>query len=206
MKPTHGKTRTQKVARADRQPTRTGTGRAVRRDIRERARKPAHHGRLDTARLAPGATEQKAMNVTDDLAYIQTWLGERAKPRPKYGARPVVVDGIRFASQREANRYGELKLLERAGKIRDLTLQPAFALHVRYAGPPNYINEHSGAPLWTRAPVLPAEQQIGIYRADFAYATDDGTVIEDSKGFRTPLYRWKKKHVEAEYGVRIVEV
>jgi len=42
--------------------------------------------------------------------------------------------------------------------------------------------------------------------ADFAYATREGTVIEDVKGVRTPLYRWKKLHVEIEYDVRIVEV
>jgi hypothetical protein len=110
--------------------------------------------------------------------------------RHKYGARAVVVDGVRFASQREANRYGELLMLARAGELRDLTLQPRFELHAHRLS-------------IVHAPPV----AIGAYLADFAYVTKDGTtVIEDCKGFRTPLYRWKKKHVEAEYGVRIVEI
>ncbi len=43
--------------------------------------------------------------------------------------------------------------------------------------------------------------------ADFSY-TDTRTglvVVEDVKGFKTPLYRWKKRHVEAQYGFRILE-
>jgi hypothetical protein len=31
-------------------------------------------------------------------------------------------------------------------------------------------------------------------------------VVEDVKGMRTPMYRWKKKHVEAQYGITITEV
>ena len=108
-----------------------------------------------------------------------------AAPRSKYGAIPLVVDGVRFASSREARRYGELRLLERAGQIWDLTLQPEFPLH---------------------APGALTEELVGKYRGDFAYATREGTVVEDVKGVRTPLYRWKKKHVEIEYGIRIVEV
>jgi hypothetical protein len=109
-------------------------------------------------------------------------------PRSKYGAVPLTVDGIRFASTREARRYGELRLLERAGQIWDLTLQPEFNLHAPTPG------------------VVGCFKEVGRYRADFAYATRDGTIIEDVKGVRTPLYRWKKLHVEIEYGVRIVEV
>jgi len=115
----------------------------------------------------------------------------RVAPRSKYHTVPLEVDGIRFASTREARRYGELRMLERAGLIRDLTLQPSFDLHA-----PNVI----AATRWARG------QVIGRYRADFAYQTTDGTIIEDVKGVRTALYTWKKKHVEAEYGVRIVEV
>jgi hypothetical protein len=112
-------------------------------------------------------------------------MSVKLEARSKYGARPVTVDGIRFASGREARRYAELKLLERVGQIWDLTLQAEFALHVRASQ---------------------AAYRIGVYRADFVYRTPEGTVVEDAKGVRTALYRWKKKHVELEYGVRIVEV
>ena len=80
-------------------------------------------------------------------------------PKSKYGARPVTVDGIRFASTREATRYGELTLLARAGQITDLTLQPEFPLHAPGLGP-------GDAPC----------ELVGKYRADFAYRTADGTV------------------------------
>ena len=40
------------------------------------------------------------------------------------------VDGIKFASAKEARRYGELKLLERAGKIIFLERQKRFELAV----------------------------------------------------------------------------
>ena len=116
-----------------------------------------------------------------------------ARPH-KYGAKPTTVDGIRFASKKEATRYGELRLLERAGEIHELHLQPCFEL---FAFPHGVL--------------------VGQYRADFQYcqcaaAVHDGccddsmSVVEDVKGFKTPLYRWKKKHVEAQYGISIREI
>ena len=102
--------------------------------------------------------------------------------RHKYGARPTTVDGIRFASQKEAGRYRELRLLEKAGEIMALELQPSFDLTVRGV-------------------------RIARYVADFQYYRPDGELVtEDVKGVRTPVYRLKKKHVEAQYGIRVVEV
>lgn len=46
----------------------------------------------------------------------------------KYHARKVKVDGIVFASQKEADRWRELQLLERAGKITELRRQVPFLL------------------------------------------------------------------------------
>ena len=48
----------------------------------------------------------------------------------KYGNRKTEVDGIVFDSKKEAERYRDLKLLERAGDIRELVLQPSFVLNV----------------------------------------------------------------------------
>ena len=112
----------------------------------------------------------------------------------KYHAKPTVVDGIRFASQKEVRRYGELKLLEKAGKIFRLALQPRY----RLCAFTNRPNEEPRA--------------IGYYVADFRYCNHAGCLcawgcqIEDVKGMKTPLYRWKKKHVEAQYGIRIREI
>lgn len=117
--------------------------------------------------------------------------------RSKYHATPTTVDGIRFASKKEATRYGELKLLEKAGHIARLKLQQRFELCVpRTNSRGNVIDAY-----WMTT--------VGHYVADFCY--DEFTpaatlfVIEDVKGFRTPLYRWKKKHVESQYGVTIRE-
>jgi hypothetical protein len=104
----------------------------------------------------------------------------------KYRAQRTTVDGITFHSKKEAARYGQLKMLEKAGEISSLYLQPRYDLNVGYA----------------------LTDPIGRYVADFSY-TDTRTglvVVEDVKGFKTPLYRWKKKHVEAQYGIEIREV
>ena len=116
----------------------------------------------------------------------------------KYRAKPTEVDGVRFASQKEARRYAELKLLERAGEIWDLELQPRFPLCV-----PSTTGTVMGA---AKALAGTFDGRIGEYRGDFAYHDKSGRVVEDVKGFKTPLYRWKKRHVEAQYGIEIREV
>lgn len=106
----------------------------------------------------------------------------------KYHATKTVIDGITFDSKREAKRYQELKLLERAGAIRDLQRQvryeliPAFDCDGKHYRPATYI-------------------------ADFVY-TDAKTgkeVVEDCKGFRTDVYRLKAKMFAHKYGVPILE-
>ena len=104
----------------------------------------------------------------------------------KYRAKPVVIDGHRFDSKREAKRYGELKLLERAGEIENLELQPRYDVAIN-------------------------GRKICWYQADFRYTNclEGQQVIEDVKSPATAknrLYRLKKKLVEALHDVRIVEV
>jgi hypothetical protein len=109
--------------------------------------------------------------------------------RSKYGAKRTEVDGIGFHSQKEARRYQELKLLAAAGEIHSLALQPEFDLNV-IGG---YVKD--------------VRYRIGGYKADFQYINSrtGKRIVEDVKGFKTPLYRWKKKHVEAQYGIAILE-
>ncbi len=120
----------------------------------------------------------------------------RRTRKSKYGAIPKVVDGIRFASTKEAKRYWELDCLRKAGKIFNLRLQPRFRL---CAWTTEARDQKDSIP------------ELGHYVADFAYCNVDhncawGCTVEDVKGFKTPLYRWKKKHVEAQYGIQIREV
>ena len=100
----------------------------------------------------------------------------------KYKAKPITIDGIRFASTKEGKRYTELKLLERAGEISRLELQPRYDITI------------NGVKVCT-------------YVADFSYFDKSSRVVEDVKGMKTPVYRLKRKLVEALYpGVKITEV
>lgn len=109
--------------------------------------------------------------------------------RHKFNAKPKVVDGIRFASTKEASRYQELLLLEKAGDVRDLELQPKFPL---------YVCGRKNGEL----------HKVCDYIADFRYRQGPRglLVIEDVKGVKTPTYRLKKKMTEAQYGIEIREV
>ena len=102
----------------------------------------------------------------------------------KYRSKPCIIDGIRFASQKEGKRYQELLLLQKAKKICDLKLQPKY--HIEING-----------------------QKICTYIADFEYwqILDSGKaiIVEDCKGFKTPVYRLKKKMLSASLGIRITE-
>lgn len=101
--------------------------------------------------------------------------------RNKYRAKRCEIDGIKFDSQLEGRRYCELKLLEKAGCIRDLRVHPRFALKC-------------------------GEVTIGHYEADFDYQDASGEYhVEDCKGFITQLSRWKIRHFELQYG-RQVEI
>ena len=111
----------------------------------------------------------------------------RTKPS-KYRSVRTTVDGVTFHSKAEARRYSELKILEKAGAISGLELQPRFPLMAPGSGH-SYERTH-----------------LGDYVADFLYRIDGECVVEDVKGMRTPLYKWKKKHFEAQHGVPITEV
>jgi len=124
---------------------------------------------------------------------------ENMKTRPnKYNAKKTVVDGITFDSKKEAKRYQELKLLERAGEIDNLELQPVYQLTVASMNSDQFST-------------------VGKYIADFRYSKMDYgikypgldrciiKVVEDVKGVKTPLYRLKKKLMKAIYGIDILE-
>ena len=120
--------------------------------------------------------------------------------RHKYGAVATVVDGVRFSSKAEARRYQELRLLEKAGKIEALELQPAFVLTTQLT---TGTIRGAGKALAGKFPV------IGKYVADFKYYRLEAPcdwVVEDVKGYDLPLAKWKRKHTEAQYGVKIVLV
>lgn len=104
-----------------------------------------------------------------------------AKSAHKYGAIATEVDGIRFDSKAEATYYRELKLREKGRDISELRLQTRWPLHVNGV-------------------------EIGAYVSDFDFKEDGRLMVVDVKGVKTPLYRWKKKHFQLQYGMSITEV
>ena len=108
----------------------------------------------------------------------------------KYRAIPTEVDGIRFASKKEAKRYVELKLMEKKTMITDLELQPKIPIEI--------MNTATGE-----------SKKVGSYVADFRYFCNQRhkVITEDVKGFKTPLYKFKKKCVEAaDDSLEVVEI
>lgn len=120
----------------------------------------------------------------------------------KYYARKVEVDGITFDSHKEANRYQELKILERAGEITDLQMQVPFELIPAQREPDTY-GVRGGV---RRGKVI--EHSV-VYYADFVYKDKHGnTVVEDTKSkyTKTKDYKIKRKLMLYFFGIRIKEV
>lgn len=108
----------------------------------------------------------------------------------KYKNKHVIIDDIDFMSIKEAKRYNELKLLEKAGIIKELELQKVFELQPKFK---NKLGEHIRAI---------------TYVADFYYYDNEKQeyVVEDTKGFRTEVYKIKKKLFEYKYNMCIKEI
>lgn len=101
----------------------------------------------------------------------------------KYHNTKTVVGDLTFASKKEAARYIELCLLERAGKISDLRTQVPFELIPKQKG-----------------------ERACKYIADFVYTENGKQVVEDVKGKRTPEYIIKRKLLLEKHGIKIREV
>lgn len=104
-------------------------------------------------------------------------------PSPsKYNNRRVQTEDGWFDSQRELKRWGELKLLERAGKIQNLRRQVSYEL-------------------------IPKRGRLRkiVYVADFVYEDSGREVVEDSKGFRSKVYMLKWRMMEFLLGIEVLE-
>lgn len=108
------------------------------------------------------------------------------------------VNGIRFDSKKEYERYCELHLLERAGKIQNLQRQVKYIL-IPEQREPDIIGPRGGI---KKGKLLERECS---YLADFVYTENGEEVVEDVKGFRTKEYLIKRKLMLYIHGVRIRE-
>ena len=105
------------------------------------------------------------------------------RSRSKYGNKKTTIHGITFDSKWESERYLYLKSLEKAGRIKDLELQPRYNILVN-------------------------DQKICAYVADFKYNKEnaDGIwehIVEDAKGVETPEFKLKKKLMKAVFDIDI---
>ena len=103
--------------------------------------------------------------------------------RPKYNNKKVEVDGIKFDSQKEANYYGILKMRKLAGEIKDFEMQKVYRAEIE-------------------------GKLICKYIADFVVYYSGGVQVIDVKSEITrtnPVYRLKKKLIEAVYKFTIIE-
>ena len=121
----------------------------------------------------------------------------------KYHSRTITLDGETFDSQKEYRRWQALRLLERAGQIKDLKRQVKYELI-----PPQYetverYSQKTGKRLKDGERFL---EHGCYYVADFVYSRPDGsTVVEDSKGVRTDAYIIKRKLMLHVHGIKILE-
>ena len=136
----------------------------------------------DLARLSPAAQRQ---------IYQKTLAEQRRKStKKKFNNVPTKRNGIKFDSKKEANRFEELMLLQEAGEIADLKLQPQFTLQESY--------------VTTEGERIRAIR----YVADFSYWQRGEPVVEDvkSKATATAQYKMKKKLMQERFGISVKEV
>lgn len=122
----------------------------------------------------------------------------------KYRNQRTTVNGITFDSRREAKRYCELAVLERAGVIQNLQMQKTFTLVPEQREEPTERYKkgiHKGE--WKPGKLI--EKQIA-YIADFVYKQNGEMIVEDAKGLRTKEYIIKRKLMLYIHNIRIKEV
>ena len=119
---------------------------------------------------------------------INSWKSWEKPTMSKYKNKKVVVDNILFDSKKEANYYTKLKILRDAGKISGLRLQEKFVLQPSFK-----LNGKTYRAI--------------TYVADFVYKDQEGqTHVVDTKGYRTEVYKIKKKLFMKKFGIEIEEM
>ena len=117
------------------------------------------------------------------MTYKYPIIPKKTRRPNKYFAKKTVAMGLKFDSRWEAERWGQLKAMERAGVVTQLERQIRFSLDIN-------------------------GQKICDYIADFQYLLheEDGThkeIVEDAKGVQTPEFKLKKKMMKAIHNIDI---
>lgn len=122
----------------------------------------------------------------------------------KYNNKKVMVDGIKFDSKKEAKRYQELKMLEQAGHITDLKRQAKYVLIPAQYEPSDEVYV-KGKDKGKKKKGRLIERECAYY-ADFVYTENGKTVVEDTKGVKTPEYIIKRKLMLYVHNIKIKEM
>lgn len=122
------------------------------------------------------------INYPNGCKYTSSKIPHKQSKKSKYRAVKTEVDNIMFHSKKEAQRYKELKLLEQVGEITNLRLQVPYELIAKskYGMPIRYI-------------------------ADFVYDENGNEIVEDAKGYRTDIYKIKRRLMAEKYDIKIKE-
>jgi uncharacterized protein DUF1064 len=160
---------------------------------------PTDIARRSHARVAPSpvrghkfraepciVTANGTLFTAADIAAAEQGAGVASDGTLRERAARVGIAGTWFASIKEGRRYLELRVLAASGAIDDLRLQVTYNLTVT-------------------SKIDGLERVIGNYIADFVYWRGGERIVEDSKGFRNQLYLRSKKHLQAQYGLKILE-
>ena len=124
------------------------------------------------------------------MAVHRIWMENGRIMYRKYNNRKIIVDGITFDSKKEALRFKELKMLEKAGIISNLQRQVKYTLipaQYERTGEVYAKGNNKGKPKKGRL----IERECAYY-ADFVYTENGKTVVEDTKGVKTPEYIIKR--------------
>lgn len=131
---------------------------------------------------------------------------KKTPKKSKYGAEKQTItnsDGsvIIFDSKKEARRFFELRYLEQAHRISNLRRQVKFVL-IPAQREPDTVGKRGGV---IKGRLI--EREVA-YIADFVYFDEEmqQTIVEDTKGVKTPEYIIKRKMLLYFYGIRIQEV
>ena len=106
----------------------------------------------------------------------------KSKYSNKKTTRTINGETLKFDSMKEARRFDVLAVMQKAGKITELTLQPKYLLldTLRIEGHKTIQKKH--------------------YIADFRYIQNYITIVEDVKGMKTAVYQLKKHMFLEKYG------
>lgn len=121
----------------------------------------------------------------------------------KYHAKKVVRGGKTFDSAKEARRFGELSLLQKAGEISDLRTQVKYVL-IPAQREPDTVGKRGGV---IKGRLIEREC---AYIADFVYKRNGVEIVEDVKGYKDStayaLFVVKRKLMLFVHGIQIKEV